>query len=481
MSILFMTTSQLAEKIRKKESTSVEVLEAHLQQISRHNSRLNAIVTLNTEAARAQAKQADAALNQGINWGPLHGVPVTIKDTFETSGIKTTSSFKPLAGYIPSQNATVVDRILAAGAIIIGKTNMPSLALDIQSNSPLFGIANNPWDLSRTTGGSTGGGSAAVAAGFTPLEIGSDIAGSVRIPAHYCGIFTIKPTENIVSMSGHIPDLPGAPRGVRHMGVSGPLARSVTDLELVLPLLAGLDGKNWEITPVSMDKQAEKPLQEIHLAWTNRFGPLASSSETSALLEATAQQLRQAGCTVDKSEPTDLDFENVWQSWGELLGSEVGSSMPATARFLTGIQFKLLRDRSLIKKGVIKGLRMSLRDYARVLTRRDRLITTLENFLSKWDAWICPVTTGPAFTHRKIGRPIMVDGQPMSYFMASMGFTTVFSLLGNPVVVIPMGRSESGLPLGLQIVGKRWQDMKLLAIARAISKVVMPFQRPEGY
>ncbi len=477
----FLTATELADMIREKKVTSVEVLEAHLDHISKHNSKLNAIVTLNAEEARFRAREADAALDRGENWGPLHGVPVTIKDAFETRGLKTTASFKPLAEYVPQQDATVVERIKAAGAVIIGKTNMPMLALDIQTNSPIFGTANNPWDLSRTTGGSTGGGASSIASGLSPLEIGSDIGGSVRIPAHFCGVFSIKPTENIVAMTGHIPEPPDAPRGVRHMGVSGPLARSVEDLQLTLPLLAGPDGKCWDIAPVPMEKEAEMSSNDISLAWTDHFGNLTASQDTRDAMTAAVNTLSNAGCTVEKSNPSDLDFEKVWQTWGEVLGAEVGSGMPAFPRFLTGMQYKLMRDKSVFKKGMLKGLKMTLHDYAKVLTRRDGLISQLENFLSGCDAWLCPVTAGPAFPHCKTGQPIVIDEQPMSYFKAAVRFTSVFNLTGNPVVVIPMGKSREGLPLGMQIVGRRWTDMRLLSVAQAISNAIMPFQRPEGY
>ena len=207
-----LTVHQLAQAIRERKVSAVEVVQAHLNHIAQHNPALNAIVTLDEERALQRAKEADAALARGEMWGPLHGVPVTIKDAFETAGLRTTSSFPPLAHYVPKQDATIVARLRAAGAIILGKTNMPILTVDIQTNSPLFGRANNPWDLGRTTGGSTGGGAAAVAAGLSPLEVGSDGGGSIRIPSHFCGVFGLKPTEHLVPGTGHIPDLPGAPK-----------------------------------------------------------------------------------------------------------------------------------------------------------------------------------------------------------------------------------------------------------------------------
>jgi len=265
------------------------------------------------------------------------------------------------------------------------------------------------------------------------------------------------------------------------MGVSGPLARSVEDLQLVLPLLTGPDGKCWHIAPVSMEKAAESSLNQLRLAWADHFGSLTASRDTRYAMTAAVDKLSDAGCIVEKDGPPDLDFEEVWQTWGEMLGAEVGSGMPYINRFLTGMQYKLMRDRSVFKKGLLKGLKMSLHDYARILTRRDLLISKLENFLAGWDAWLCPVTAGPAFPHCKTGQPIVVDEQQMSYFMASIGFTTVFNLTGNPVVVIPMGKSGEGLPVGMQIVGRRWNDMRLLSIAQAVSKAITPFCRPVGY
>jgi amidase len=317
--LVFRTATELAEIIRQKTASATEVLEAHLQQIARHNPTLNAIVTLDEEAARQRAREADAALARGEVWGPLHGVPVTVKDAFETAGLRTTSSFRPLADYVPQRDATVVARLRAAGAVLLGKTNMPTLALDIQSNSPLFGRANNPWDTDRTPGGSTGGGAAAIAAGLSPLEVGSDIAGSLRLPAHYCGVLALKTSEHRVSMAGHIPAPPGAPRGVRHMGVAGPLARSVADLRLALSLIAGEDGRSWEAAPVSLASAEKRTLETCRIAWSGDFGGAPLSQDTLSVLSATAEHLAQAGCQVERRNPPGFDFELAWQTWGELL------------------------------------------------------------------------------------------------------------------------------------------------------------------
>ncbi|NEO92949.1 MAG: amidase, partial [Moorea sp. SIO3G5] len=207
--LVFLSASELAKAIRDRTVSSVEVLDAHLEHIALHNSKLNAIITLDAENAYQRATEADDALGRGEIWGRLHGVPVTIKDSLETKGLRTTSSYEPLANYVPTQDATVVARLRAAGAILLGKTNTPKLTTDFQTNSPLFGRTNNPWNLDYTSGGSTGGGAAAVAAGLSPLELGSDLGGSIRVPGHFCGVFGLKPTEHRVSTFGHIPELPG--------------------------------------------------------------------------------------------------------------------------------------------------------------------------------------------------------------------------------------------------------------------------------
>jgi len=225
--VVFLTATQLAEKIQSGELTSLEVVQAFLAQIETHNPTLNAIVTLDEEGALSRAREADAALADGELWGPLHGVPVTIKDSFATAGMLTTSSHPPLADYIPEEDATVVARLRDAGAIILGKTNLLELATDFQTNSPIFGITNNPWDITFTPGGSSGGSAAAVAAGLSPLGMGSDLAGSIRVPSHFCGIFGVKPTEHLVSGFGHFPGLGGV-RSFRNLASSGPLAPSTS-------------------------------------------------------------------------------------------------------------------------------------------------------------------------------------------------------------------------------------------------------------
>jgi amidase len=480
--LVFYSAYQLAQGIRDRTFSAVEVLDAHLAQIARHNPALNAIVTLNESEARLQAKAADEAVAAGQTLGPLHGVPVTFKDLFETAGLRTTFGYKSLAQYIPPNDVPLVARLRAAGAIVLGKTNVPKGSTDIQTVSPVFGRTNNPWDLTRTPGGSTGGGGAAIAAGLSPLELGNDLGGSLRIPAHLCGVYSLKPTEHRVANS-----LRSNPRLLRHMISTGPMARSVADLKLCLDIIEGPDGAEWEVSPLVKEESIPQPLSKYRIAWCDRFGELTADTQTQKALKTFTDRLSAAGCQVEYVTPPAFNFTEAWETFGELCVGQIAQGQTAALRgFASGIAKLLpagLIPSGPIGLGFVRGVSMSLQDYMTVLSRRDRLISKMEQFLSQWDAWLCPVNPGPAFTHRQtwfpLRGPLEVDDQMLSYWMWGIGFTSIFSLTGNPVVTLPV--STNGLPIGVQLVGQRWQDRKLLAIAQALSDLNGGFRRPPEY
>lgn len=484
--LVFLSASQLVKAIRERSVSALEVLEAHLAQIAQHNPVLNAIVTLDSEQALTLAKQADTALARGELWGPLHGVPVTIKDLFDTAGLRTTWSYRPRANYIPQQDATAIARLRAAGAILIGKTNMPELAIGSQCDSPLFGRTNNPWNLNCTPGGSTGGGAAAVAAGLSPLEIGSDLGGSIRLPAHFCGVFGFKPTEHRVSMAGASLKLKGAKAGWQHMRVAGPLARSISDLRLGLSLIEGPDGRQWSVPPVAAEPLQERPLRECRFAWTDNFGGTPVTAETRTTIEKLAVMLEQLGCRVERCNPPGFNFTSALQTFGEIIGTEIGVTTPTLKRLVLSVVLRARSESEPLFRGLVKGAALSMQRYVEALSRRDALIAEMEQFFSDWDAWLCPVAPGPAFTHRKLlhpllGGPLEVDDQKLPYWLWSITYTAVFNLTGNPAVVLPVAISQSGLPIGVQLVGRRWKDMHLLSIAEKLVEVTGSFQRPPGY
>jgi len=473
---------RLAHMIMDGDVSSVDVLEAYLKRIAAHNDDLNAVATLNEEEARSRAAEADAALARDEVWGPLHGVPVTVKDAFKTKGLRTTSSYPPLSDYVPERDAAVVARLRAAGAIIMGKTNMATLAADYQSDSPLFGRANNPWDLARTAGGSSGGSGAAVAAGLSPLDMGSDIGGSVRVPAHFCGVYSLKPTEHRVPSVGHIPDwsVPGESDGtigVHHMGTYGPLARSVEDLRLCLSIIEGPHERQAVLPPVPERDGRPRSLHELRIAWTDRFPGAPVSDDVQQTIRDLAAELEQRGCHVERRAPADFDFTAAWRTWGEILGAELGSDMPLKLELLFTLLF-LTSGRPPMDRGLVRGLWARRKTYHAALSQRQKLINAMERFLSEWDAWLCPVSATPAFTHRNTGATIAVDGQDVPYMLAAGGYTSVFNVTGNPVVVLPAGQSSQRLPVGVQVVGSRWQDRHVLNVAEALAEATAGYSEP---
>jgi amidase len=475
----FAAARELAAAIRERRLSAVEAHDLHAERIGRINPRLNAIVIPN-EGARARAVQADEALARGESWGPLHGVPITIKDIFDVRGLRNTAGYLPAKDNVSSTDATVTTRMLEAGAVILGKTNVPLLCYDWQCDSPIFGRTNNPWDVTRTPGGSTGGGAAAVAAGLTPLEIGSDAAGSIRIPSHFCGVYGLKPTEYRVSGAGH-GELPGGPpRGLRHMVSFGPLARSVGDLRLALTLLEGPDGRHPEVPPVpptALVREPPRP-EEIRIAWMDALPHAPVSQETSATVRAAATVLEAAGCRVERAAPADFGIHEALELWGEINGFEMGVMTPEPIRFLLRQTTYLGLGKTRWTRGLRGGLGMNPRRFVRALASRDGVIATLERFLGDYDAWMLPVAGIPAFAHMRSGKSLEVDGAKVAYTTAVGAYAAPFNLTGSPAVALPAGMSRDALPIGVQLIGRRWDDDHLLAVAERVSDILGPFRAP---
>ncbi len=456
MDTVFSSTTQLAAAIRAGHVSATEVLEAHLAQIDKHNPALNAIVTMDAERAHERAREADKALTRGQVWGPLHGVPFTLKDAHSTAGMRTTTGFPPLADYVPQEDSTVTARLKAAGGILIGKTNVAVMLADFQSNNPIFGRTNNPWNIERTPGGSSGGAAAALTSGMTPFEIGTDLSGSIRIPAHFCGLFGLKTTENRVSLAGLIPGLP-TPRSVRIMSCIGPMARTVEDLALLYPIIAGPDGRDTEVQPVPVDDVPELKLKKLRIAFAPTFPGFPVAADIRDAVEELAKQLNPLSAAVEEATLPELDFNQELLSAGELIGMAIGAFQPEE------------HER-----------RTTLAQYLEALHRRDQSIIAWEQFFDEWDVLLCPPSMVTAFPHCETGSPLQVDGQKVEYWMVS-AHCTLFNYTGHPAVVLPYKLDGDGLPIGVQMVGKRWDESRLLAIAKAISEVTGKFQRPPGY
>ncbi len=475
-----------SQSIREGKITVVELVQNCLDRICRYNPTINAMVTLDKENAMNTAEKMDFCIaNQDKYLPSLFGIPISIKDAFETQGIRTTSSHPPLKNHIPKNDATVVKRLKKAGVIVLGKTNLPQLASDTQCWSPLFARTNNPWNSELTSGGSSGGSAAAVTMNFSFLDIGSDLAGSIRIPAAYCGVAGLKATENRIPRTGHIPHLPDAERSVHHMLSFGVLARCVDDLRLGLDVIAGPDGIDSEVPPISTNKINPKTMHRLRVAWWDDFNGVPICHRTKAGLNSAVQQLTDAGLEIEHCFPEGFDFEAAWYAYGIIMGAEVGLGIPTMGRLPLSLIGRFIAKSQPILRSVALGMSFNWKRYNDALNIRERLISQMEQFLEKRDVWVCPVTPSTAIPHRKPGKltmppRVMVDDHPMPYLEGTVSMTIPFSLAGSPVVTIPAG-VINGLPVGIQVVGKRWHDEKLLDDCRIIESILGGFQSPPGY
>jgi amidase len=464
------TASELAKMLRERKCSSVEAVEAHIQRIRRLNAEINAVVTLDAERARTEAKAADDTLSQDQQTGVLHGVPITVKDGFATAGLRTTFGLpwygRRLNRYVPNPDAAAVAALRRAGAIVLGKTNVPLGCYDWQTKHPLFGRTNNPRDLGRTPGGSSGGSAAAVAAGLSPLDLASDVAGSIRVPAHFCGAFSLRPTEGRVPTDGMMP--PGHPQSIRHAIVAGPVARSVADLRLAFFALA--DGE-----PADTESK-DRSLQGLRVAFSSSVAGAPVARDISNALRGFAQSLEDAGCRVSETSPA-VDFEMAQQTWGLVHGFEFAAGLPfgmgkppLNKLFRLGL-VRLAFGSSGYSRALARGYSSDAQTYFRALQKRDELVRSFESFLSNWDVWLCPVAGVTAFTHRRTGANLDVDSATVPYAAPLGVFNTVTALAGTPCVTLPIGHDRGGLPIGVQIHARRGDDKRLLDLAEQIEKL----------
>jgi amidase len=478
----FLSASEVALAVREGRLSALDVVERQLDRIERHNAALNAIVTLDADGARRRAREADRAVAMGEIRGKLHGVPVTIKDSFDTAGLRTTSGYRPYARRVPVEDATAVARLRAAGAIILGKTNLPTLASGIQTDNPVFGRTNNPWDLRRTPGGSSGGAAAAISAGLSFLELGSDIGGSIRIPAHFCGVYGLKTTAGRVAGTGHVASahpltMPAGCEALLQLASFGPIARSIDDLALALPIIS-------EPATPPVVAATWPAASAMRLAWTEDFGGTPLDHETRLKMRQLADALALHGYRVERCTSAKIDYNEAWWIAGICLGAIntlFQSSATRWARRLASPVLQRIGPRHPLRRGVFAGLALDRERLRAALDDRLRIIDQLEMFLGTWDAWICPAFPTPAFSHRPMNAPVDVDGRPMSQLEANLLHSIIFNLTGHPVVTIPIGSSSHGLPIGVQVVGRRWHESALLDVAKQISSVANGYRDPAGY
>jgi len=447
--------TRLAELIAKRELSPVEVVQAHLDRIEEVNPRVNAIVTLASNALE-QAKEAEKAVLAGEWHGPLHGVPFTVKDAIDTAGVLTQRASPIFKGRVPDTDATAVARMKAAGAILLAKTNAPEFATSIETDNLLTGRTNNPWNLEYTPGGSSGGESAAIAAGMSPLGIGSDLSISTRGPAAHTGIIGLKATHGRVPVTGH---WPRAPRRLWHIG---PMARSVRDVALAYSIIAGPDGQDgYSTLPVSFDVGATqiRPLRVGWLASHGFFGPI--HPEVAATVKAAAEALRGTGAQVEEVDlPLLYDTDTVNVLW-QLHQMEAA---PGFREATKGHEDQVFRHAKL----VLDGPDTSIEDFVSDEQTVERLRDEFAGYFQRYDVLLGPVTPFPATKHGL--NDVIVDGKAWSAFQV-MNATSPFSLTGLPAMTLRFGTSSNGLPIGVQIAASWYAESTMFDAASRLEAV----------
>ncbi len=451
---------ELAARIRAKELSPVEVLQVHLERIEAVNPQLNAVVCLDDRVVE-RARDAEAAIGRGENWGPLHGVPFTIKDCFDTEGVRTTRGSKLFEDYVPSFDAVVVRRLKEAGGIFVGHTNMPEFAFWWETGNRVYGRTVNPWNQERTCGGSTGGEAAAIAAGLSPLGMGSDVGGSIRQPSHYCGIVGLKPTHGRIPTTGHWPEVM-----LRFMHV-GPMARSVGDVALALGVLAGPDGADPYAVPVPAPElgglEEDLPALRVGFCVEGPFAPV--HTEVQEAVGKAAAALEGLGCEV---APVSLKAWEEWQAQDISMSFFSGEGTAYLEGFYQGREDELtwyIQRRLSLPAPTV-------RDFVESIEKTECLRRDLARFFSGYDLLLCPTSVVPAHEHEAPELVINGVGVPGRN---SLRVTVPFDMTGSPAVSVPFDWSSDGLPIGVQLVAPHFDEATLLRAAAALERV-----RPGG-
>src|SRR5205085_2888325 len=446
--IIYASASALARAIRRKEVSSSEVVEAYLARISEVNPRVNAVVLLTEEAARARAREADAALARGEVWGPLHGVPVTIKDAFETAGVVSVGGTKGRAGYVPREDAAGVARYKAAGAVVLGKTNVPEISLAFESDNLVYGRTKNPYDLTRTPGGSSGGEAAAVSSGMSPLGVGSDAGGSIRLPAHFCGIAGLKPTSGRTARTGHFPPMGGLLDSIWQIG---PLARRVEDLALALPLLCGTDWRDPTVAPVPLGDPSETDVKSLLVASHTDNRIAAPTPDIAATVRDAARALADAGAEVVEARPPAP--ENAYGMLLGLYGADSGAGLRMLLMLSGTGETHALMTRLL---EVLGSTSLTTAELAGLVFQLDAWRSRMLSFMRDYDLIVCPPCARTAMPHGTT-----FDEENQLFF----SYTMLYNMTGWPGAVVRASASPEGLPVGVQLVARPWRGPARCAIS----------------
>jgi amidase len=454
----FATTTEMAHALHTKRISARELLDLIFDRIDRHNPQLNAIVWQDRDRAIARALEADDAIVKGSTVGPLHGVPITIKESFAYCGSPSTWGMPKLQDAISPRTAVAVERLESAGAIVVGKTNVPVMLGDWQTYNSIHGTTNNPWDLTRTPGGSTGGGAAAVAAGLGPMTIGSDLSGSIRIPAHFCGVYGHKPSLNLVSMEGFQPGpWDGSPGSLMDLAVVGPLARSARDLALALEVLGGSNGEEAKAWTWRMPPPRHKRLEDFRIGCVFDDPGAPVSSDVRSVYEGVAAELRRAGAKLSHGWPSGLDLQAHLPTFQYLLLALVNADT------------------------TVEPHAQWLRETQNRLALRARWQSYFENY----DVLLLPPTFTAAVAHDHSqpmeNRFVDTPEGKRPYLRDMASWISIATVAGLPATVVPVGQTRAGLPAGLQIVAPMWEDATAIEFAALLSDITGGFRAAPAF
>ena len=481
--LAYRTALDLAGMLSSSRISSRELLDYYVRRVDELNPRINAVVATSLQQSTARARAADEATARGESWGPLHGLPVTIKDSFEVVGMPTTSGAVSMAGHMPEQNAASIERLVAAGAIVYGKTNLPEWADDLQTYNDLYGTTGNPWDPDRVPGGSSGGSAAALAAGFTPLEMGSDIGGSIRNPAHFCGVYGHKPSYATVSLLGHIPGPPGM-RSRADIAVAGPLARDVADLRAALEIVAGPDP--WDAVGWHLEYPEPKPraLEDFKVGVWLDSDICPPDAEVRTVLEAAVDAIEAGGAKVDRTAHPEIDQSAGYQLYLQLMYGQQASGFSGAIRRRADTEYDGLDTADDSRAASLtRGIAQRHRHWLAVNERRHRLRERWSAWFEDYDVLLCPVMSTTAFPHdhsHVSNRTIDIDGTAYDYW-SQLFWAGITGVVFLPSTVIPAGLGTSGRPVGMQVVGPYLGDRACLHFAQVAEAVLGGFRIPPGW
>jgi Asp-tRNA(Asn)/Glu-tRNA(Gln) amidotransferase A subunit family amidase len=468
--VFYRSLVELAGLVRSRKLSPVELIGLHLTRIEQLNPKLNAFVHIDTRRAMDAARAAEVSLASKAapdTFGPLFGVPLSVKSSMDVAGWRCECGSALRRNYVAPEDAPLVARLRAAGAILLGNTNVPEFLMAYETDNSLYGPTNNPWDLARTPGGSSGGEAAAIAAGCSAGGVGSDGGGSIRIPAHFTGICGLKPTPGRIPSTGHYPASAGP---FAQLGVVGPMARTVSDVAQLFEVMAGPDLRDPASAPVPLRKWTDGEIRKLGIAYFEDDGVTPVTTETAAAVRTAADALRQQGFQVEAWRPQNL--ERVGQLWWNLFGRAVQTAFEPTVR---GKENELSPMHRAWRAHVALQPPLDGQEWFNTLIGRDALRGKLLEQMEKFPILLSPVCAIPAFRHGE--REWQVQGSKVEYLKA-MSYSQWFNLLGNPAAVVPVGKSPEGLPIGVQLAGRPWEDEAVLAIAARIESVTGGFRPP---